>query len=98
MVYSFSWFVYIFIPLIKINDKYTNKLINEIPSIKSDIIRHIKGIAKPIYLFLKLIIENKATAVIGVKFGGWGISLEKIAITIIPITKYSLFFFIFLCN
>ena len=58
------------IPLIRINDKYTNKLINEIPSIKSDMIRHIKGIAKPIYLFLKLIIENKATAVIGVKFGG----------------------------
>ena len=28
------------------------------------------GIERPRYLFLKLIIENKATAVIGVKLGG----------------------------
>ena len=27
-------------------------------------------------------IENRAIAVIGVKFGGWGISLDKVAIII----------------
>ena len=41
----------------------------------------------PKYLFLKLIIENSATAVIGVKFGGCGISLDEIAIIIIATTK-----------
>ena len=58
------------IPLIKINEKYTNRLINEIPKIKSETNRHIIGIEIAIYLFLKLIIENNAIAVIGVKFGG----------------------------
>ena len=74
------------IPLIKINEKYTNRLIKEIPKIKSEINKHIIGIETPIYLFLKLIIENNAIAVIGVKFGGCGINLEKTAIIIIPIT------------
>tara|TARA_B100001113_G_scaffold146224_1_gene119820 strand:- start:1310 stop:1423 length:114 start_codon:yes stop_codon:yes gene_type:complete len=36
----------------------------------SEINRQKMGIAKARYLFLKLIIENKATAVIGVKLGG----------------------------
>ena len=58
------------IPLIKINEKYTNRLIIEIPIIKSETNKHIIGIETPIYLFLKLIIENNATAVTGVKFGG----------------------------
>ena len=58
------------IPLININEKYTNRLIKEIPKIKSETNKHIIGIEIPIYLFLKLIIENNATAVTGVKFGG----------------------------
>ena len=84
--------------LIKINEKYTNKLINEIPKIKSETNKHIIGIETPIYLFLKLIIENNATAVTGVKFGGWGISLDIIATIIIPTTKCVLFIFRFQCN
>ena len=84
--------------LIKINEKHTNKLINEIPKIKSETNKHIIGIETAIYLFLKLIIENNATAVTGVKFGGWGISLESIAIIIIPATKCVLFIFIFQYN
>ena len=56
------------------------------------------GIAKARYLFLKLIIENKATAVIGVKLGGWGTNLEPIAIIIIPIIKCDLFNFKCPCN
>ena len=44
--------------------------IKEIPKIKSETNKHIIGIETAIYLFLKLIIENNATAVTGVKFGG----------------------------
>tara|TARA_B000000532_G_scaffold88257_1_gene70644 strand:+ start:106 stop:222 length:117 start_codon:yes stop_codon:yes gene_type:complete len=33
-------------------------------------------------LLWNFVIENKAIAVIGVKFGGWGISLDKVAIII----------------
>ena len=84
--------------LIKINEKYTNKLINEIPKIKSETNKHIIGIEIAIYLFLKLIIENNATAVTGVKLGGWGINLERIATIIIPTTKCFLFIFIFQYN
>ena len=40
------------------------------PIIKSDINKHKIGIERPRYLFLKLIIENNATAVTGVKLGG----------------------------
>jgi len=58
------------IPLIKINEKYTNKLIKEIPKIKSETNKHIIGIETAMYLFLILIIENNATAVTGEKFGG----------------------------
>ena len=58
------------IPQIKINEKYTNRLINEIPITKSETSKHIIGIKMPIYLFFKLIIENSATAVMGVKLGG----------------------------
>ena len=68
------------------------------PIIKSDINKHTIGIEKAIYFFLKLIIENNATAVTGVKFGGWGISLDSIAIIIIPTTKCVLFIFRFQCN
>ena len=68
------------------------------PIIKSDINKHKIGIERPIYLFLKLIIENNAIAVIGVKFGGWGISLDSIAIIIIPKTKCILFIFRFQYN
>ena len=68
------------------------------PIIKSDINKHTIGIERPIYLFLKLIIENNATAVTGVKLGGWGISLESMATNIIPTTKYVLFIFRFQCN
>ena len=68
------------------------------PIIKSDINKHTIGIERPIYLFLKLIIENNATAVTGEKFGGWGISLDIIAIIIIPTTKCVLFIFRFQCN
>tara|TARA_B100001175_G_scaffold116518_1_gene98888 strand:+ start:1371 stop:1637 length:267 start_codon:yes stop_codon:yes gene_type:complete len=57
-------------PLIIIKERYTKKLIKEIPIIKSDINKHTIGIERPIYLFLKLIIENNATAVMGVKLGG----------------------------
>ena len=58
------------ITLIIKNEKQTNKLIRDIPIIRSEINRQKIGIVKARYLFLKLIIENKATAVIGVKLGG----------------------------
>ena len=48
------------------------------------------GTEKARYLFLKLIIENKATAVIGVKLGGWGTNRESTATTMIARTKYIL--------
>ena len=68
------------------------------PIIKSERSKHIIGIETPIYLFLKLIIENKATAVIGVKLGGWGTNRESTATTMIARTKYILLIFIFQCN
>ena len=68
------------------------------PIIKSDINKHTIGIERPKYLFLKLIIENNAIAVIGVKLGGWGISLERIAMTMIVITKCNFFNFKSLYN
>ncbi len=45
---------------------------------KSEIIIEKSG-TKKIYLFLKLIPQNNATDKIGVKFGGWGASLENAA-------------------
>mgnify|MGYP004161023269 CR=1 FL=1 len=80
------------------NEKYTNKLIIDIPIIRSEIKRQKIGIVKAKYLFLKLIIDNKATAVIGVKLGGCGINLEAVAIIIIPIIKCVLFNFKCPCN
>ena len=44
--------------------------------------RQIKGVKVAKNLLSSLVIENRAMAVIGVKFGGWGISLEKVAINI----------------
>ena len=73
--------------LINKNEKYTNKFIIDIPIIRSEINRQNIGNNIPKYLFLKLIIEKSATAVIGVKFGGCGISLDEIAIIIIATTK-----------
>ena len=48
------------------------------------------GKEKARYLFLRLIIENKAIAVIGVKFGGWGTNRDSTTTTMIAITKYIL--------
>ena len=59
--------------------------------IKSKITRLIRGIKNLKNLLLKLIAEKRAIPVIGAKFGGWGISLVKIASTIKPIIKW--FFF-----
>jgi len=57
----------------------------------SKTIRLISGIKNFKRLLLKFIAEKRAIAVTGVKFGGWGISLVKIAKTIKLIIK--LFFF-----
>ena len=66
-------------------------LINENPMIKSKIIRLTSGIKNFKRLLLKLIAEKSAIAVTGAKFGGWGISLVKIAKMIKLIIKW--FFF-----
>ena len=66
-------------------------LINENPIIMSKTIRLIIGIKNFKRLLLKLIAEKSAIAVNGVKFGGWGISLVKIAKMIKLIIKW--FFF-----
>jgi len=66
-------------------------LINENPMIKSKIIRLTSGIKNFKRLLLKLIAEKRAIAVTGAKFGGWGISLVKIAKMIKLIIKW--FFF-----
>ena len=48
----------------------------------SEIYRQIRGIKDAKSLLSSRVIENRAIAVIGVKFGGWGISLDKVAIII----------------
>ena len=58
---------------------------------KSDIIIDIKGIKKDRFLSLNLYAENIVAEIIGVKLGGWGISLEKIKIKIETIKSDLLF-------
>ena len=69
-------------------------LISENPMIKSKITRLIRGTKNLKNLLLKLIAEKRAIPVTGAKFGGWGISLVKIASTIKPIIMYSFFIYI----
>ena len=66
-------------------------LISENPMIKSKITRLMRGTKNLKNLLLKLIAEKRAIPVIGAKFGGWGISLVKIAKIIKLIIKW--FFF-----
>ena len=45
----------------------------------------INIIINEIYIFANKQVLNIAIAINGVKFGGWGISLESVKISIIPI-------------
>ena len=76
-------------------DKETNKFIIDILITRSEIKRQNTGNNMPKYLFLKWITEKSAKAVMGVKFGGCGISLDEIAIIIIATTKWIFFSFKF---
>ena len=65
------------------NEKYTNNEILENPRKRSENNIIIIGIKYAKVLSERYIPPNRAIAVNGVKFGGWGISLEKAAKTMI---------------
>ena len=56
--------------VIKIKAPYTNGIKSWSPKNKSDINRLIKGIKKMIQRFVNPLLDRRAIAVIGVKFGG----------------------------
>ena len=49
------------------------------------------GIKNTIHLLVKPLLDNKAMAAIGVKLGGWGRNLDRIAKKISETTKTFLF-------
>lgn len=75
------------------NEKYTNNEILENPKNRSENNIIIIGTKYDKVLLERYIPPNRAIAVNGVKFGGWGISLENAAISINkPINIWFLFF------
>tara|TARA_B100001250_G_C19506172_1_gene659640 strand:- start:208 stop:522 length:315 start_codon:yes stop_codon:yes gene_type:complete len=72
---------------IKINEVYTKGMVPCNPKNKSETNRLIMGIKNTIQRLLKPLLDNKAIAVMGVKLGGWGKNLDKIAIKMSETTK-----------
>lgn len=75
------------------NEKYTNNEILENPRKRSENNIIIIGIKYDKVLSERYIPPNRAIAVNGVKFGGWGISLENAAISINRAISIWLLFF-----
>jgi hypothetical protein len=61
------------------------------PINKSEINRLTMGIKNTIHRLVKPLLDNKAMAAIGVKLGGWGRNLDRIAKKISETTKTFLF-------